>query len=78
MKVKRSKRLSIIMKHRELVRRGEMEVARILLRLLLRGNIKLGYGDTEYDAERILEKLGCVITYSRPRYVATAHDFGWA
>ena len=76
MKAKKSKRLAIIMKHRELVRQGQMEVASVLFRLLRRGRVCLGYGDAEFDAERILEKLGCVITYSYPRYVATAYDYG--
>ena len=73
---KKSKRLAIMMKHRELVQQGSLEVAQVLLRLLRRGRVSLGYGDAEYTAERVLEKLGCVITYSRPYYIATAHDFG--
>ena len=76
MREKKSKRLAIMMKHRELVRQGAMEVAHVLLRLLRRGKATLGYGNAEYEAERILEKLGCVITYRRPHYLATAHDFG--
>ena len=75
---RKSKRLAIMRKHRELVLQGQMEVARVLLRLLNRGRVMLGYGDAEFAAECVLERLGCVITYSRPRYVATAHDFGRA
>ena len=76
MKTKKSKRLTIMMKHRELVRQGSMDIAHVLLRLLRRGRVSLGYGDAEFAAECILERLGCVITYSRPHFVATAHDSG--
>lgn len=76
MKTKKSKRLAIMLKHRELVQAGKMETAHILLRLLQHGRVFLGYGDAEFDAESILKKLGCVITYSGPRYTATAFDFG--
>ena len=76
MKTKKSKRLTIMMKHRELVRQGSMDIAHVLLRLLRSGRVSLGYGDAEFAAECILERLGCVITYSRPHFVATAHDFG--
>ena len=76
MGTKKSKRLAIMLKHRELVRQGSMDIAHVLLRLLRRGRVSLGYGDAEFAAECILERLGCVITYSRPHFVATAHDFG--
>ena len=76
MKEKKSKRLAIMMKHRELVRKGAMEVAHVLLRLLRRGEATLNYGDAEYAAEQILEKLGCFIRYSGSHYLATAYDFG--
>lgn len=76
MRQKKSKRLAIMLKHRELVRQGSLEIAHVLLRLLRRGRVSLGYGDAEFAAECVLEKIGCVITYSRPHFVATAHDFG--
>ena len=76
MRQKKSKRLAIMLKHRELVRQGSLEIAHVLLRLLRRGRVSLGYGDAEFAAEGILEKIGCVVTYSRPHFVATAHDFG--
>lgn len=75
-RAKKSKRFSIMLKHKELVKSGDLGVANLLLRLLVRGRIVLGYGDDEFEAERVLEKLGCVITYHRPHYCATAFDYG--
>ena len=63
-----------MLKHKELISQGEMETARILLRLLIRNRVTLGFSDAEYAAEIILEKLGCVVTYSS-RYLATFHDY---
>lgn len=72
---KKSKRLAIMLKHWELVKHGDFEVAWLLLRLLRHGHVVLDYGDAAFAAECILERLECVITYSRPYYVATAHDY---
>ncbi len=72
--MKKSKRLAIMLKHRELVKIGEYKIAYNLWRLLIRGRITLGFSDECYETERILEKLNCVVTYNS-RYLATFHDF---
>ncbi len=76
--MKISKRLKIMMKHRDLIKHGEYDIAWVLLRLLHRGNIMLGLGDADFAAERILEKLGCAISYHHRRYLVTVYDFGQA
>lgn len=73
---RKSKRLAIMLKHKELIKQGDMKTAWLLLHLLRRKRITLGYSDEEHKAECILEKIGCVITYSGRYYLATVHDFG--
>lgn len=74
--MKKSKRLAIILKHRELVKQGRFEVAWHLLRLLVRGRVVLGYSDSQHEAETICSKLGCLICYPSPHYYAEVHDYG--
>jgi hypothetical protein len=77
MRTKKSKRLAIMMKHRELVAKGQYFIAYKLLRLLNKGNyITLYFGDYDMEVERILEKLGCQISIDRRGY-AKAYSFGY-
>ena len=55
----------IMEKHRELVRRGKLEVARNLLVLLRLKTIRLGSRDSDVETEFILEELGLAPKYSR-------------
>ena len=73
--MKKSKRLSIMLKHRELVKAGKYEVAYKLLRLLIKKQVTLGFSDVCCEAEKILENLKCVVTYDSRYYLATFHDF---
>jgi hypothetical protein len=62
--------------HKKLVASGDYDVAQILLRLLVRHEVVLGYGDDENRAERILDKMGCVICYVGRWNMAHVHDWG--
>jgi hypothetical protein len=62
--------------HKKLVASGDYDVAQILLRLLVRHEAVLGYGDDENRAESILDKMGCTISYVGRHYMAHAHDWG--
>lgn len=55
----------IICTHISLVKAGKYEVARLLLHLLRKGKVKLGLDDASYEAENILEKVGCPCSYGR-------------
>ena len=52
---------------------GKYEEAHIVLRFLRNGSVRLGLDDASWNVEQELEKLGCVITYSRNYNVATAY-----
>ncbi len=69
-KIKRHKLMDI---HRELVRKGEYEVARMLLKLLRYGKVTLWLDDVSWSVERICEELGCHIWYSSNGNKAVAH-----
>lgn len=73
--MKKSKRLAIMLKHKELVKAGKYEVAYKLLKLLLNGHIVLGFSDVCHETEKILEKLNCIVTYDSRYYLATFYDF---
>ena len=57
----------------ESVRSGSLREAHGLLTLLNRGEIKLGLGDVGFAVERIVEGLGCRISYSHGYNIATAY-----
>lgn len=59
--------------HRQLVRSGNLEVARILLQLLRDSRVHLGLDDDSWDAERICDDLGCYIHYDRFGYSAIVY-----
>jgi hypothetical protein len=73
---RKSKRLAIMMKHREMVKQGKMDVAWSLLQLLRKHSISLGYSDGAYETERICERLGCHIAYRGRYYIAYVYDWG--
>ena len=74
--MKVSKRLQIKMKHWELVKKGEYEVAYRLYKLLKGGSVYLGLGDADWAAERILDKIGCAysVKMSSSTYTAIFYD----
>lgn len=51
-------RYKLMEKHRELVRGGKLETANCIYRLLLRGYVRLGLRDSEWEAEMVLEAAG--------------------
>ena len=55
----------LIVKHRELVKRGDLITARVLLSFLRRNRITLGLGDADNAVERILENAGLRPSYGR-------------
>ena len=57
-------RYQIIMKHREMVRKGLFQEATLLLHLLRRERLSLGLGDEANTVEHLLEDLGLKPTYS--------------
>lgn len=69
-KIRRYKLMDI---HRELVRKGECEVAKLLLKLLIYGRVTLWLDDTSWSVERICEETGCNIWYSSNGNKAVAH-----
>jgi hypothetical protein len=61
-KIRRYKLMDI---HREMIKKGKFLSAKIILKLLRTGYIKLGLSDEEWEIESICEKIGCRIRYSR-------------
>lgn len=59
--------------HREMVKRGEMEEAHMVLRLLRRGMVKLYLDDASWNVQTVLEAIGCRISYMRNGYTAEAY-----
>lgn len=51
-------RYKLMEKHMELVRGGKLQTANCIYRLLLRGYVRLGLRDSEWEAEMILEAAG--------------------
>lgn len=64
-------RHKLIDEHLKLVKKGKYNQARLILRLLRRGKIKLGLGDDCWAVEMICEDIGCHINYSSNGYSAT-------
>lgn len=67
-KIRRYKLMDI---HRELIRTGKFQEARLILKLLRKGSIKLYLSDMDFSVECICEDLGCRINYGRNGYTAT-------
>lgn len=57
-------RYKIMELHMNLVKSGHYLEAKLILRLLLQGNLTLYLSDAEWHVECELEKLGCSISYS--------------
>jgi hypothetical protein len=58
--------------HREFVHNGKFEGARLVLRFLNNGKIKLYLNDADWNVECSLEKIGCCICYNRNGIYSTA------
>lgn len=65
-------RYQIMIRHTELVRQGEYEAARMILRFLRRKSIYLGLDDVSWKVQEELEKLGVRVRYSHNGYSAYA------
>lgn len=48
-------RRSLMDLHKKLIRTGEYQAARKILRLLIHGSIVLGYSDTDWQVQLLLE-----------------------
>lgn len=66
-------RANVMNAYIDFVRSENFIEAWLLFRLLRNGKIRLGLDDTSYAVERILEKIGCRIRYSRNYDIATAY-----
>ena len=66
-------RYKLMDSHMDLVKRGELGAARILLQLLRNGKVTLGLGDDEWNVEELCERKVCYIYYSRNGYKAVVH-----
>ena len=69
-----SKRLAFKKLHKDLVKAGEYGTASRVYDLLMNGRVTLGLNDTDWNAEHLLQKIGCGIQYSRSGYSATVYD----
>lgn len=70
---KRVMRWKVMNLHRDQVKRGEMEEAHMVLRLLRRGMVKLYLDDASWNVQTALEAIGCRISYMRNGYTAIAY-----
>ena len=68
---KNIRKYKIMEKHIELTKSGNYMVARNLLYLLRKGEIKLGLSDVDYDTEEFLESIDSPVTYSSNGYTVT-------
>ena len=59
--------------HSELVRNGEFDVARSILRFLKDRQTTLGLSDVGMKVERILDELGCLLRYTRRFYLVKVY-----
>lgn len=64
-------RYELLKEHTELVRGGELEVARRILRFLMMKKISLFLSDADNETEIILVRIGFKINYSRNGNKAT-------
>lgn len=58
-------RYRVMETHINMVKAGKYGEARLVLRLLNYGRVHLGLDDECWAVETALEKLGCVVSYSR-------------
>jgi hypothetical protein len=70
---KRIMRWKVMNLHREQVKRGEMEEAHLVLRLLRRRVVKLYLDDTSWNVQMALEDIGCKINCMRNGYTAEVY-----
>lgn len=70
-------RYRLMNRHLELVRGSstDMQVARGILHLLNRGEIRLGLGDMDWEIEQELDRAGVHIRYSSNGYTAYARIY---
>ena len=70
-------RYRLMNRHLELVRGSstDMQVARGILHLLNRGEIRLGLGDMDWEIEQELDQAGVHIRYSSNGYTAYARIY---
>lgn len=69
---KNIKRYRLIETHINMVKAGQYEAAAIILRLLRKGEIRLGIGDADFAVEMALESAGVAVRYNRNCYSAYA------
>lgn len=69
---KKIRRYKMMDAHRELVRKGKLLEAWLVLELLRKGSIKLYLGEVDYAVECLCEELGCRMNYDRNGYVLRA------
>ena len=62
---KKIRRYKLMDAHRELVRSGKLLEARLVLKLLQKGSIKLYLSDVDWSVECLCEELGCRINCGR-------------
>lgn len=70
---KKLRKYSLYQKHIELVHKGEYRKARILYRLLWKGQVTLGLDDDSWYVQVLCENVGCRVVYSRRGTHATAY-----
>ena len=70
---KKIRRYKLMDKHQEMVQHGQLEAARILLKLLRDGKVYLWLDEDSVAAEIICEDMGCYIHYDRRGYKAIAY-----
>ena len=68
---KNIRKYKIMEKHIEFTRHGMYYEAKALLRLLQNGHVRLGLGDSSYNAEIFLESIGCPVSYGKTYSTAT-------
>ena len=59
--------------HKTLVQTGNYSEARLVLRLLNNGSVKLRLDDVSWNVECLMEAQGCAVGYSRRFNIATVY-----
>ena len=70
---KNIRRYKLMEIHMNMVKSGQYDVARLILKLIRQGEIHLGLRNTDFAVEVALENAGVHITYSRGYSSAYAH-----
>ena len=73
--MKKSKRLALMMKHKELVKAGKYDIAYSILRLLVKHEIVLGLSESHFKAELVMYQIGCKIKHINNYSYAVVFDF---